>query len=152
MQTKEEKELKDKSYKSLLWLGIVSIIMLFAALTSCYIVVQADNFWVKFNLPRIFYLSCAIILLSSATINWAMSSAKKNDTNKTKNALLITLFLGFAFCGTQYYAWSEMVKEGKVFRGDISDLKGEYGKDYVIMFKGKDLVSIDGKFYSEADH
>ena len=60
--------------KFALWLFIVSIVMLFAALTSAYIVKQADGNWLSFELPSAFLLSSVIIVISSITMQMAYFS------------------------------------------------------------------------------
>src|SRR3954470_21169201 len=89
-----EPEIKRKALRTLLWFGIVSITMLFAGLTSAYIVRQGEGKWVEFSLPQLFAISSVIILISSFTLQWGISSIKKNDISKLKTALLLTLILG----------------------------------------------------------
>ena len=73
------KAAQQKASKPLLWVGILSIVMLFAGLTSAY-VVRADNGnWLIFNLPSAFYLSTAVIITSSITLFYALQMAKKNN-------------------------------------------------------------------------
>ena len=57
--------------KILLWIGLAGIIMFFAALISGYIVRQAEGNWLVFELPSMFYVSSAIILTSSITLEIA---------------------------------------------------------------------------------
>ena len=42
--------------KVLLWISIGSMIMLFAGLTSGYIVRQAEGNWLRFDLPAVFFM------------------------------------------------------------------------------------------------
>src|SRR5579872_1769290 len=84
-----KKALKIPAQKILLWIGLVSIVMLFAGLTSAYIVTQADNLWVRSSLPKMFMVSTAFILISSFTMKWAVSSIKKDNYKNGKTALLI---------------------------------------------------------------
>ena len=70
--------------KFALWLFIVTVIMIFAALTSAYIVRQADGNWVIFELPRLFLVTTAIILFSSVTMHWAYLSVKKDNLDAAK--------------------------------------------------------------------
>ena len=68
----EEQEITTMHPKKFnVWLFIVSIIMLFAALTSGYIVRQGDILkeWLVFDLPTLFYWSTGVILLSSIKCN-----------------------------------------------------------------------------------
>ena len=53
-QFPEEKNLQaeEKIKKTLLWFGIFSIIMLFAGITSGYIVARDSSFWVNLKLPN----------------------------------------------------------------------------------------------------
>lgn len=83
-----------KVKKSLLYISIFSILMLFGGLTSAYIVRQADGNWLQFDLPSIFWYSTGLLLLSSFTINLAIQSAKKNNYTQIKSYVLITMLLG----------------------------------------------------------
>src|SRR3954470_7988875 len=99
----ERKEKSALAKRSLLWFGIVSITMLFAGLTSAYIVRQGEGKWVEFSLPQLFAVSSLIILLSSFTMQWGVRSIKKNDVSKLRTALLLTLVLGTCFVVCQYF-------------------------------------------------
>src|SRR5688572_18809894 len=117
---------KTKARKSLLWLGIISIMMLFAAFTSGYIVRQGEGKWVQFDLPQLFIYSTITIVLSSIPMQWAVSSAKHNRQKNLKRALALTVLLGMAFVGLQFLAWSELFSKGITLVGHIRDLKGDY--------------------------
>lgn len=106
--------------KIFLWIAIASIIMLFAGLTSAYIVRQAEGNWVHFELPKIFYLSTAFIMLSSASMQWALSAVKKNHLKNLLTGLIITLGLGLAFSFSQFFGWSKLVEEKIFFVGNPS--------------------------------
>jgi cytochrome c oxidase subunit 3 len=121
-----EPEMKRKALRSLLWFGMISITMLFAGLTSAYLVRQGEGKWVEFALPKFFYISSLVILLSSVSMQWALNAIKKNNTRQLKNAMVITVILGSAFILTQYMAWSELYNNGIVFTGRISDIKTEF--------------------------
>lgn len=101
--------------KFALWLFIVSIVMLFAALTSAYIVKQSDGNWLSFELPGIFAINTGIIALSSITIHLAYVAAKKDELSKTKWMLLATILLGILFLIGQYVSWSELVENNVYF-------------------------------------
>ncbi len=148
---KEEKEKLARSKRIMMWLGVVSITMMFAGLTSGYVVLQADNYWVRFSLPDGFWYSTGFILASSVTMFLAMKAVRNNNKNGIKLFTLLTLVLGLAFMGSQYNAWKQLIEKGNFFVGKISDLKGEYGKDYVIMNQGAELALIDGNFYAATD-
>ncbi len=111
---------KVPTFKILLWLSMVSMVMIFAGLTSGYIVRQAESNWFVFQLPKIFYLSTAFIVLSSVSMQWALSSLKKNNRSQLITGLITTLGLGFAFAFTQFAAWSKLVDAGIFFTGNPS--------------------------------
>jgi cytochrome c oxidase subunit 3 len=121
-----EPEVKKKALRALLWLGIVSIAMLFAGLTSAYIVRQGEGKWVEFALPQLFKISSLIIILSSISLQWGLVSIKKNNSARLKVAMFITLILGIGFIISQYYAWSELYHNGIVFTGRIQDIKTDF--------------------------
>ena len=106
--------------KFALWLFIASVIMIFAALTSAYIVRQADGNWLVFDLPNSFWITSAIILISSGTMHWAYLAAKKDDLEGTKLAISITTVLGIAFLVGQFIAWGDMVTRNVYFVGNPS--------------------------------
>ena len=106
--------------KFALWIFIASVLMIFAALTSAYIVRQADGNWMMFDLPNSFWITSAIILVSSGTMHWAYLAAKKDNLEGTKLAISITTILGVAFLVGQYIAWGDLVERNVYFVGNPS--------------------------------
>src|SRR5688572_2951371 len=96
--------------KFALWLFIASVMMIFAALTSAYIVRQSDGNWLVFDLPSSFWRTSAIILISSGAMHSAYLAAKRDDLESTKIAISITPVLGLAFLVGQFIAWGDLVK------------------------------------------
>src|SRR5690606_2595362 len=90
--------------KFALWLFIVSVVMIFAGLTSAYIVRQGEGNWLEFELPQILWLTSGIIVLSSISMHWAYLSAKKDQLDQLKLALGVTTALGIAFLVGQWYS------------------------------------------------
>jgi cytochrome c oxidase subunit 3 len=124
--TTSEPIAKGKAVNLLLWLGQVSIGMLFAGLTSGYIVRRETGNWLKFELPPQFWASTAIILISSITMNWAMQSVKKGNTKNLTQAVLATFLLGVAFIICQVMAWAALTKANIVVMGSQSYASGSY--------------------------
>jgi cytochrome c oxidase subunit III len=106
--------------KFALWLFIASATMIFAALTSAYIVRQSDGNWLVFDLPSSFWITSAIILISSGTMHWAYLAAKRDDLEATKIAISITTVLGLVFLVGQFIAWGDLVKRNVYFVGNPS--------------------------------
>src|SRR5680860_505043 len=106
--------------KFALYLGIVSMIMAFAALSSAYIVRQSAGNWLEFRLPTMFFVSSGVILLSSACL-WMSSRAFNQQKERTyKNFMILTFLLGITFLITQYLGWMEMYNSGIDLKGNPS--------------------------------
>jgi cytochrome c oxidase subunit III len=106
--------------KFAVWLFIVSIIMIFAALTSAYLVRRAEGNWLEFELPSIFWINSAILLASSITMQWAYFSAKKDNLNSLKTGMVLTVLLAIAFLVGQWYSWIALVDRQVFFVGNPS--------------------------------
>jgi cytochrome c oxidase subunit 3 len=120
INSNKETYTKIPTYKILLWLAMVSMVMMFAGLTSGYIVRQAEGNWLTFELPSVFYISTLLIAVSSITMFLAQKAIKDNKALKTTQYLVLTLLLGIGFCITQFIAWSELVDMGVFFTGNPS--------------------------------
>lgn len=123
--------------KILLWIAMVSMVMLFAGLTSAYVVRKAEGNWIAFNLPKMFTLSTIVIIISSFTIQYALYAVKKNLLNQVKWAVITTLALGIAFVFMQFYAWNVMVKNGIYFVGNPSG-------SFIYVLSGMHLLHLFG--------
>ncbi len=106
--------------KFAMWLFMASVVMVFAALTSAYIVRQAEGNWVYFELPQLFTLSTVIILASSVTMQWAYWSAKKDNLETVKIMVTITTVLGLAFLVLQFEGWKALVNNSIFLVGNPS--------------------------------
>jgi cytochrome c oxidase subunit III len=113
-------EVQFKASKFVLWLVIVSVIMMFAGLTSGYIVRRAEGNWTLFEMPNMFWYTTVIILLSSVTIQLAYTTFKKGQTRTTGMLLFATLILGTAFLMGQWQAWKDLVAGGIYLSGNPS--------------------------------
>jgi cytochrome c oxidase subunit 3 len=103
--------------KFALWLFIASVIMLFGAWTSAYIVKRADAGWSEIVLPWHFWVNTAIIALSSVTMIGATAAAKTDKHELLKVLISITAVLGLAFLVGQILAYSELVALNEYFTG-----------------------------------
>ncbi len=100
------------SHKFFLWAAIGSICMMFAAFTSAYIVKRNQSKWLDFDLPKVFWFSTLIIILSSITVHLALKKIKSNEINKYKSFIIVTAFLGLVFCAMQLFGFSELKDHG----------------------------------------
>ncbi|QQS31059.1 MAG: cytochrome c oxidase subunit 3 [Sphingobacteriales bacterium] len=106
--------------KFALWLGIGTIIMMFAGLTSAFIVRRAAGNWLAFELPPLFYISTLVIALSSLTLIFAQKAFKQNNKIAYKNLIGLTLLLGILFIILQYASWMQLASYGILLRGNPS--------------------------------
>jgi cytochrome c oxidase subunit 3 len=141
-----------RAKKMLLYLAIFSMVMFFAGLTSAYVVLMKGEYWVKIGMPNAFWISTAIILASSLTFKLAVDATSAGNQQRTRMMLLITLLLGVGFAVSQFQGWQQLIDRGHFMSGDIESISGSYGDDYTVIFKGKELVLVDGKFYFPDDN
>lgn len=121
------KEKNDRAKKMMLWFGMVSLVMGFAGWTSAYIVSSAREDWISdLQLPQSFYISTAIIILSSLTYILAKNMVKQGKRDLATKLLLGTLALGVAFIVFQFRGFSEMIAQGYYFTGPTSNIKLSY--------------------------
>lgn len=112
--------------KFALWLIIISIIMMFAAFTSAYIVRKEEGNWLEFDLPNNLILNTGILVLSSLFMQLAYFAAKKDNLNQLKIYLGLTLGLGFAFLLGQWEAWGDLVNRKIFFGGSDANPSGSF--------------------------
>ena len=104
-------------HKFTLWVGLASIIMMFAGLTSAYIVKRDQGGWTGFAIPRPFWYSTGVILLSSLTIQMALRSFKEREMPRYRNLITLTAALGLLFMGLQWMGFRQIWNGGVTFHG-----------------------------------
>ena len=102
----------------LLWMFMVSIVMIFASLTSAYIVRQAEGNWLVFDLPSILWYSTVLLVLSSVAAQLAYRAAKFDNIGAVRGYLSLTLILGIGFLISQVYTWGVLVDNNVYFVGN----------------------------------
>ena len=102
--------------KLALWVALVSLIMMFTALTSAYVVRRAAGNWLEFSIPSIFYVNTLVILASSLTLHAAYAAFKREAEGAYKALLSITFVLGIAFLVLQYLGWEQLAASGVPLR------------------------------------
>ena len=126
MTTLEFKERNIKTKKMLLWFAMISFIMVFAGLTSAYVVSKSRPDWKPLDMPVAFSISTILILLSSLTFVMAKRSIKKNDHQKTTIFLLSTLALGLAFVYLQFAGFNDLVSHGFFPTGPTANVNSSF--------------------------
>ena len=104
-------------HKFTLWIGIGSIIMMFAGLTSAYIVKGSLPGFSSIKMPQIFYYSTAVMLISSFTMQWGLKVFKERGMQQYRRLLTVTMILGIAFIIMQLTGFSQLWKAGSKLSG-----------------------------------
>jgi len=119
----EERAKKSRSAKLILLFAMVSMTMMFAGITSAFVVSKSRADWLKdFQLPIAFYFSTAAIIGCSVTFHLAKKAIQKNNQNATTTFLLATLALGIGFVILQFVGFGQIVANGYYFTGAESSI------------------------------
>ncbi len=107
--------------KFVLWVAIAAIIMMFAGLTSAYMVRRSQANWFVFSMPIIFWYSTGVILLSSLTVYLALRSFKAREMQRYRLLISITAILGVLFSIMQCIGFFDLQKNGVQLLGQGSN-------------------------------
>jgi cytochrome c oxidase subunit 3 len=121
-----------KAKRQLMYWAFASILIFFGGLISYYLVMHRNSNWMVFELPNIFLISTAILLVSSFSLSYAQIQAKKNQFTSVKLGILLTFILGLIFVFLQMKGWKEMFSQGIFFAGKSANISGSIV--YVITF------------------
>jgi cytochrome c oxidase subunit 3 len=136
METVTERK-KIHPQKFALWVAMASILMMFAGLTSAYVVRKAQGNWVFYHLPVIFWVSTITILLSSITIVLGLKAFKKREMPKFRLFITLTLILGILFGIFQYLGFKQL------YANHIR-LDGNPSESFIFIIAGLHLLHIVG--------
>jgi len=123
MTTDEHQARTARSYKLLLLFAIISMIMMFAGLTSAFVVSKSRVDWLKdFQLPTAFFYSTVVIIGCSVTFHLAKKAIQKDNQKATTAFLFATLALGILFVILQFLGFGQIVSNGYYFTGAESSI------------------------------
>ena len=123
MTTNEDQLRTARSYKLILLFAMVSMTMMFAGLTSAFVVSKSRVDWLKdFQLPTAFYYSTLAIIGCSVTFHLAKKAIQKDNKSNTTRFLLATLALGILFVILQFVGFGQIVENGYYFTGSESSI------------------------------
>ncbi len=120
----EEREINNNKlhpHKFIMWVAIGSICMMFAGLTSAYIVKKSQDNVISVILPSVFIWSTVVIIFSSLTIHIAVKSIKARAMNRYRMFLGLTALLGLIFAILQAYGFKNLDSHGVKFTGRNSN-------------------------------
>jgi cytochrome c oxidase subunit 3 len=138
--TQLEQNTKIHPYKMLLWVGLGSIVMMFAGLTSAYIVKKSQANWLEFDLPNLFWFSTLVILVSSFTIQMAVKKAKAGEMAQYRGFLSVTAILGLTFIILQIRGFQALELNNVALTGARSNSAGSF----LLVIAGLHLLHLVG--------
>ena len=94
--------------------------MMFAGLTSAFIVKRNQSNWITFDLPGVFWYSTAVIILSSITLWMAHAAFKSREMVKYRNLVVTTLLLGVLFIVLQIVGFRQLYLNGMTLKTNVS--------------------------------
>lgn len=104
-------------HKFTMWVAIGSIVMMFAGLTSAFIVKSNQTNWKQVAMPKVFWISTAVIVLSSLMVQMALRSFKNKEMNQYRLLIGLTLVLGIAFVLLQWVGFQRLWEQKVTFTG-----------------------------------
>jgi cytochrome c oxidase subunit 3 len=123
MTAEEHKARSGRSYKLILLFAMLSMTMMFAGLTSAFVVSKSRGDWLQnFEIPSAFYFSTLVIILCSVGFVFAKKAIRKDDRKTTTTLLLAILVLGLLFVYLQFQGFAEIVNRGYFFTGPESNV------------------------------
>ncbi len=113
----------DRSKKTMMWFAMISMAMVFAGLTSAYVVSKTRKDWsTDLVFPEPFIYSILVILASSITFYLVKKAIENNNRNLATGLLLATLALGIGFVFLQFEGFKDIVSQGYHFTGPTSNI------------------------------
>lgn len=137
MSTVQRKKIHPQMFA--LYIAMASIAMMFAGLTSAYIVRKAQPNWRIFELPGVFWISTIVILASSLSIVLALRSFKARKIIQARWLMLLTLGLGITFGLLQYFGFYQLYHLPQPVR-----VEGNPSESFLFIIWGLHLLHIVG--------
>jgi len=123
--------------KFAMYVACASIVMMFSAFTSAYIVRQAAGNWLEFNLPSIFFYNTLVLLGSSVALHGSFIAFKRNNASLYRILMIAAFILGTTFIALQYVGWQQMAEMGVTLTGNPSGA-------FVIVISGVHVAHLIG--------
>ena len=95
-----------------LWIFLGSGTMLCASFTSAYLVRRAGSDWAPIQIPSVLWMSTAVLLLSSLTMELGRRSFQNWKPIAFRKWMSATFILGVLFICGQLLAWQQLAAQG----------------------------------------
>jgi cytochrome c oxidase subunit 3 len=94
------------------WLFVGAVILIFAAFTSTFLTRRLQDDWRVGPLPPMLWVTTAVLLASSATLEWSRAAARRSEAGIARAAVTVTAALGAAFLAGQIGVWRQLMAGG----------------------------------------
>jgi cytochrome c oxidase subunit III len=115
-----QKKNKIHPHKFTMWVAIGSIVMMFAGLTSAYIVKRNQANWQSFELPVAFWYSTVVMAASSLTLYLASKAFKARLMSRYRLLMAATMGLGVLFIVLQIVGFQQLWNIGLTLQKSVS--------------------------------
>ncbi len=107
--------------KFALWIGMGTMTMFFAALTSALLIKKGDfRVWESFRLPNIFMVSTAVIIIVSITMQLSLYCYRHAKFSAFRWLLFASFVLALVFLGLQLEGWQKLKEMGLPLAGNLA--------------------------------
>ena len=127
-------------HKFTLWVAMGSIIMMFAGLTSAYIVKKNQSSWLEFDLPVVFMYSTMVIIASSVTIHLAAKAFKAREMARYRTLITVTALLGVLFMAMQVLGFMDLEARNIALTG----AKSNSAASFLLVITGLHMLHVLG--------
>ena len=107
-----------------MWLVLTGITMLFAGITSAYIITSGTPMWRDVSLPGLLWANTFLLLASSATIERTRRRIESNDSQSARTWIGVTGVLGISFLVGQLVVLS--LRESFILPGAAGTIVGDW--------------------------
>jgi cytochrome c oxidase subunit 3 len=112
-----QEQSEPNKYRIGMMVAIASIIMLFAALSSAYIIRQTRGLsdagdWQAMRLPRLLWFNTVLLVASSASLELARRRLRRGNLTRFNRWMAIATLLGIGFLVGQLVVWRQLAAQG----------------------------------------
>ncbi len=94
------------------WMFLATVVMLFAAFTSAYIVRRAGTDWRPIAMPSVLWLNTIVLAASSLAAEFGHRAAERSRWGAARAGFIGAVLLGVAFLGGQLAGWRALAELG----------------------------------------
>lgn len=127
-------------HKFTLWVAMGSIIMMFAGLTSAYIVKKNQSSWLEFDVPVVFMYSTMVIIASSVTIHLATKAFKAREMARYRTLITATALLGVLFMALQVLGFMDLEARNIA----LTSAKSNSAASFLLVITGLHMLHVLG--------